>query len=120
MDNHFGGTDYTVAGNDACRGAATPPAAPSGLTAASPNNSGAKKSRVMLVWEDNADDEQVYHVERSTDAAGGFVEVGTAAADATSYQDEAVESKTTYYYRVRASNAGGYSGYSNTAGVTVK
>ena len=120
MDNHFGGTVYTVAGNEACRQVVAPPAAPANLTAVSPNNSGAKKSQVTLIWDDNADDEQVYHIERSTDASGGFVEIGTAAADATTYQDQAVESRTTYFYRVRASNAGGYSDYSNTAAVTVK
>ena len=120
MDYNFVGTDYRVVGNAACAEVVQPPAAPTNLTATAPHNSSPNKREVTLTWDDNATDEQFYHVERSASPDGGFVEVGTAAADATSYRDTTVAAKTPYYYRVRASNAGGYSGYSNTAGVSVK
>lgn len=120
MDYNFVGTDYRVVGNAACAEVIEPPAAPSNLTAAAPNNSNPSRREVTLTWDDNAADEQFYHVERSASPDGGFVEVGTAASDSTSYRDTTVAPRTTYYYRVRASNAGGYSGYTNTAGVSVK
>lgn len=97
-----------------------PPAAPSGLTATAVNSSGANKSQVTLRWTDNADNEQTYFVERSLSAGGGFAVIATLGADAVTFTDSAVQSRTTYYYRVRAGNSTGYSGYSNVAGVFVK
>lgn len=122
FDNMYGASaDYHFVGGAACDEGGLPPAAPTGLTAISPNNNGAKKSVVTLVWNDNADNEQAYHVERSTTPFDyGFVVLGTVGANSTSYEDRTVQGRTTYYYRVRASNPGGYSAYSNTASVTVK
>ena len=99
---------------------APPPAAPTGLTATGVGSSGLNKSVVTLAWEDNSGDEQVFHVERSTSAAGGFAEIATVAANVTTFADRDVQSKQTYYYRVRAGNAAGRSAYSNTASVYVK
>lgn len=113
--------DYAFVGNASCSLGGLPPAAPTNLTALSPNNNGAKKSLVTLVWDDNADNEQVYHVERSTNPNNFFfVELGTVGVNSTSYEDRTVQGRTTYYYRVRASNPGGYSAYSNTVSVYVK
>jgi hypothetical protein len=122
FDNMYGASsDYTFVGNAACNVGGLPTAAPTNLTAISPNNNGAKKSLVTLVWDDNADNEQVYHIERSTTPYySGFVELGTVGANSTSYEDRSVQGGTTYYYRVRASNPGGYSAYSNTASAYVK
>ena len=122
FDNMSGASaDYHFVGNAACNEGGLPPAAPTGLTAISPNNNGAKKSVVTLVWNDNADNEQVYHIERSTTPFDyGFVVLGTVGANSTSYEDRSVQGRTTYYYRVRASNPGGYSAYSNIASVSVK
>ena len=121
FDNMFGASsDYTFVGNASCNLGGLP-AAPTNLTAISPNNNGAKKRLVTLVWDDNADNEQVYHIERSTTPYDfGFVELGTVGVNSTSYEDRTVQGRTTYYYRVRASNPGGYSAYSNTASVYVK
>ncbi len=120
MDYNFTATDYTLVGNASCLQAVQPPAAPTNLAATSPNSSSPNKREAVLTWDDNAADEQFYHVERSASPTEGFVEVGTAPADATSYHDQTVAAKTTYYYRVRAGNAGGFSEYSNTVGVSVK
>ncbi|HJR07503.1 MAG TPA: Ig-like domain-containing protein [Pyrinomonadaceae bacterium] len=95
-----------------------PPAAPASLTATSLN--GAGKGIVTLRWSDQSANEQLFHVERSTSPVGGFAEIATVAANVTTYADSTVERKTTYYYRVRASNGGGFSAYSNTASVSVK
>ena len=122
FDRMYGASaDYHFVGNAACSEGGLPPAVPTNLTAISPNNNGAKKGSVTLVWDDNADNEQVYHVERSTTPYHTmFVELGTVGVNSTSYEDRTVQSGVTYYYRVRASNPGGYSAYSNTASVYVK
>jgi hypothetical protein len=95
-----------------------PPAAPGNLAAT--GASGAGKGIVTLHWSDQSANEQLFHVERSTAPDGGFVEIATVVANVTSYADSNVQRKTTYYYRVRAANSGGFSAFSNTASVYVK
>lgn len=96
----------------------TPPDAPAGLTATSIN--GVNKGVVTLRWSDQSANEQLFHVERSTAPDGGFVEIATVLANVTTYTDSNAQRKTTYYYRVRAGNSGGFSPFSNTASVAVK
>jgi len=92
--------------------AGSPPAAPSAL-AASPLSS----SQISLSWIDNAGDETGSQIERSTDAVN-FSLAGTAGANATGYTDSGLPAGTPYWYRVRAINAYGPSGYSNVATAT--
>jgi fibronectin type 3 domain-containing protein len=89
-----------------------PPAAPSGLTANAP-----ACDQVDLNWVDNSGNETSFKIERGPDGIN-FSQIDTVGADVTSYSDTTVVENTTYYYRVRASNAFGDSGYSNTASVT--
>jgi hypothetical protein len=90
-----------------------PPDAPSDLVAAA-----ASHASVNLTWADNADNESGYIVERSLDGVD-WIEVGTADSNATSYVDSSgVAPSTTYLYRVRATNAGGDSDYSNVDDAT--
>jgi PKD repeat protein len=89
---------------------ASPPAAPSGLTARLTTGS------IVLTWQDNAIDETTFSVERSENHGAGwsdFVELATLPANATSYADTSY-TPGSYHYRVRASNTAGYSAYSNT------
>jgi hypothetical protein len=88
------------------------PAAPSALAATSPS-----ASEVDLSWADNATSESSYTVERSTSSSFASVTSFTAPANATSYVDRSTSGGTTYYYRVKATNASGDSGYSNVASV---
>ncbi len=98
-----------------------PPDAPSNLTAAAAQNSGLNKSFVSLNWTDKSNDEAGFKIERSTSAASGFVQIATVGANAAAYTDNTVQSKKTYYYRVRAYNSNNVnSAYSNTANVYVK
>jgi hypothetical protein len=93
---------------------APPTAAPSGLTATA-----VSAVRVDLAWTDNAGNETAYEVERATAGSGGpFVLVATKAANATAHSDGSVAASTAYWYRVRATNAQGASGYSGTATAT--
>ena len=93
-----------------------PPAAPSGLTATAVSS-----SQVNLAWTDNATNETGYRVERKPGTTGAYAQIGTANANATSYQDTSgLSASTLYTYRVRATNAGGDSAYSNEAGSTTQ
>jgi predicted phage tail protein len=87
----------------------SPPATPTGLTATA-----VATTRVNLAWTDNANNEAGFRIERSTNNKS-FTQVAEVGANAMSYSDPAVSGGKTYYYRVRAFNAGGNSLYSNTA-----
>lgn len=88
-----------------------PPAAPTGLTAV------ASSSKIIsLGWIDNSNNELEFDIERSPTSGTGFTVIGTASAGNALYLDSAsLASGTTYYYRVRAVNSGGFSAYSNEA-----
>jgi autotransporter-associated beta strand protein len=88
------------------------PATPSGLTAA-PISS----QQINLAWLDNSTNESSFRIERSVNNTT-FAEVASTGANASSYSDTGLASGTTYYYRVRARNAGGDSGYSAVASAT--
>jgi len=87
----------------------TPPAAPTGLTA-----NAIDCNRIDLGWTDNSDNETSFKIERSTNGVN-FSQIDTVGADVTAYSDTTAAESTTYWYRVRASNSGGDSGYTNTA-----
>lgn len=89
-----------------------PPAAPTGLTANAPTC-----NQIDLAWTDNSDNETSFKIERSTDGSI-FFEIDSVGTDITTYNDTTVLENTTYWYRVRASNAFGDSDYSNTATAT--
>ena len=91
----------------------SPPAAPSNLTAT--NQTSTSTNIVLLQWTDNADNELGFKLERGTDGVN-FNQIATITL--VSYTDSGMANGT-YYYRVRAYNAGGNSDYSNIASVTV-
>lgn len=88
----------------------TVPTDPSGLTAT------VNGMLASLSWQD-ASGEDSYEIERSVND-GAFALHSTVAANTTTYVDGGLAASTTYSYRVRAANAVGHSGYSNTASVT--
>lgn len=64
--------------------------------------------QIDLEWDDNSSIETGYSIEVDT------VEVDTVAANETTYSITGLDASTEYDIRVRAFNANGYSGYSNT------
>ena len=88
------------------------PAAPTNLTATA-----ASSSQINLSWTDNSNNETGFKVDRSKNGRG-FTEIATRGADVTTYASTGLAASTTYYYRVRAYNGGGNSGYSNVASAT--
>ena len=89
------------------------PAAPSAL-----NATVASTTQINLSWIDNSSNETEFKIERKTGAGGSYSQIATTAANATSYSNINLDSSTQYYYRVRATNSNGDSGYSNEASAT--
>jgi C1A family cysteine protease len=88
-----------------------PPAAPTGLAATAVSH-----SQINLAWTDNATDEAGFKIERCTGVGcSSFAQIATVGANVTSYSNTGLAASTSYSYRVRATNEGGDSDYSNTA-----
>ena len=87
--------------------------APSGLVATA-----LSRSQIGLVWSDNAANESGFRIERSFDGSSGWHQIATVAANVTAFVHARQPSLTTYFYRVRATNAVGDSAYSNVASAT--
>jgi hypothetical protein len=93
----------------------TPPSAPSGLTA----TAAAVGAIINLGWTDNSSNEQTFAIQRSTDGGSTFSDLGSVGPNVTLYADPGLTGGATYYYRVRAANGGGNSGWSNPASATI-
>ena len=88
------------------------PATPSGLVASvNPSNA---VSSLLLSWSDNANNENGYSIERSSDGRT-FSQIAQTGANAGSWTDTGLSGGAVYYYRVRAFNDYGNSAYSNNA-----
>ena len=95
-----------------CNGTELPPDAPTGLTA---NARG--KSKIALNWTDNSTNEDEFYIYR--DSGSGLILYDAVGQNTTSYVDNQVSSKTTYYYQVCAYNDYGEN-CSNTDSATTK
>jgi hypothetical protein len=92
-----------------------PPEAPSALVVAEGS------STLDLSWEDNSHVETAYVVERSMVETGPFEEVaGSLSANTESYSDSGVSLGTMYWYRVKARNDLGDSGYAGPTSAKVQ
>ena len=89
------------------------PSAPSGLAATAVST-----SQINLSWTDNVTNETGFKIERKTGGGGTYAEIATVGAGVTTYSDTGLTEATTYFYRVRATNAVGDSAYSNEANAT--
>jgi chitodextrinase len=103
-------TTTTLAGADA-----TPPTAPSNLTATA-----ASSSQINLAWTASTDNVGVtgYRIERCQGAAcNNFTQIATPTA--TTFNDTGLPASTSYSYRARATDAAGnLSAYSNVTTAT--
>ena len=75
-------------------------------------------SEIDLTWNDNSAAPTHYLVERSTDGGNTWSALVTLGPSASSYNDTGLTEGTDYQYRVRAQDAGGYSGYTASADAT--
>jgi len=88
------------------------PGNPTNLTATA-----LSQTSVSLNWTIGTGTETGFKLERKLEG-GTYAQIGTAPAGATSATDNGVSAGATYVYRIRATNAGGDSPYSNEATVT--
>ena len=94
----------------------SPPAAPSGLTAAA-----LTRSSIGLTWTNGSTSQTEVRIERCRGVGcTNFTQVAAVAGTATSFINTGLTARTTYRYRVRGHNALGDSPYSNIAGVRTK
>lgn len=89
-----------------------PPAAPSNLVAQV-----VTANWINLGWLDNSSNESEFEIDRR-EASGVFALLATAGKNSTSFIDATVQGGKTYIYRLRATNPGGASAYSNDASAT--
>ena len=88
------------------------PSAPSGLSAAvtSPGTT------IHLAWTDNSTNETAFKVERSPNGTSGWEEVHQTGPNVTSWDDSGLLPElTTFYFRLKATNAGSDSTYAGPA-----
>jgi subtilisin family serine protease len=88
------------------------PSAPSalGLTVLS-------RSQIRLNWTDGSGNETGFKIERSTDGTS-WTQIATVGANVTTFTSSGLKRRRTYWFRVRAYNAVGNSGYTNSASAT--
>jgi hypothetical protein len=89
------------------------PTAPSNLAASATSATGAS-----LSWWDMSNNETGFEVERKTGSAGTWSRVLTTGANVSTINDGGLTAGTSYFYRCRAVNGSGPSGYSNEASIT--
>jgi hypothetical protein len=92
----------------------TAPKAPTTLTLS--GTAGA--TSVSFTWKDNATNESGFKVERVVKGGAAWTQIASVGANITTYTDNTVQPSTTYYYRIKACNAGGTSAASNELVIT--
>jgi acid phosphatase type 7 len=92
--------------------APVPPAAPASLTATTFSS-----SQINLSWTDNANNENGFKVEQSTDGTT-FTQIAMLGSNTVSFSATGLSASTTYHYRVVSFNDAGNSAFSNTASAT--
>lgn len=89
-----------------------PPVAPTSLSATATCSVG-----IQLSWTDASSNESAFEVERSSDQLT-WIRIANLASNTSGFSDATVSPSTCNYYRVRASNSGGCSAWSNLATAT--
>lgn len=74
--------------------------------------------RVDLAWDDNSEDEEAFEIERTVDGVTEVIAI--VGANTVTFSDADVEPNTAYQYRVRATNGGATSDWSNQVTLTTE
>ncbi len=75
---------------------------------------------VRLTWQDNADNETGFLIDRKENVGGTWGQIASLGSNASSFTDNTVAGGTTYFYRVSAWNSLGTSAFSNEAPLTTR
>lgn len=89
------------------------PAIPSNVVAQA-----VRSDRVNILFQDNSNNETAFEIEARAASSADFSSVGTVGPNVTALAVTTLNPGTTYFFRVRAVNGGGNSGYSNAATAT--
>jgi len=109
--NAGGNSGYSNTASATTDGPPPPPAAPSGLSATAVSS-----SQINLSWSDNSSNESGFKIERCPGSGcTNFLQIATTGPNVSTFSNTGLTRNTLYSYRVRANNASGDSGYSNTA-----
>jgi len=76
------------------------------------------ESEISLYWVDNSDNEDGFLVERKSEGWGTYEEIKVTGPDIMYFPDNGLSAVAIYYYRVRAYNEDGTSGYSEEVSAT--
>ncbi len=110
--NAGGDSAYSNTASATTQAAPALPAAPTSLTVVTVAGT---NTQLRLAWVDNSSNETGFLIERCTgNNCTNFAQVASVATNVTTYTDTGLVRRTTYRYRVRATNAAGNSAYSNT------
>jgi hypothetical protein len=107
--NLSGDSPYSATASATTQAPLPPPTAPTNLAATA-----AGSGQINLSWTNTSTSQTGVKIERSPDNLT-FTQTTLAGAAAVSYSDTGLNASTTYFYRVRTTNASGDSPYSNTA-----
>ncbi len=108
-----GSSAWTAVVSATLPAAGAAPVAPGGLAV-----SAVSASSLLVDWIDQSDDETRFDVERAPAASGPFALVTSTGTDVQSFLDTGLAASTTYWYRVRAANGAGPSGYTAVVAAT--
>lgn len=81
---------------------------------------GVSTNSVTMIWSDQSDNELGFMVERSTESGTNFSVVHTTIAGVQTYTNIGLVENTQYFYRIRAYNSAGISGFTPEANVTTQ
>ena len=89
------------------------PSAPTNLVATAVSS-----TQINLAWTDTSNNETSFKIERKTGSGGTYSQIATTGTNVVTFNNTGRTAGTTYFYRVRASNASGNSAYTNEASAT--
>lgn len=116
VTDNGGASNTTPASINVTAGASGVPTAPTNLAASS-----STRARISLTWINTATNATSITVQRcSGSTCTAFVSVAQLSATAASWTDSGVKSRSTYRYRLFASNEAGRSPYSNIASAAAR
>lgn len=84
------------------------PSAPSNLVTES-----VSQTEIDLTWQDNSSNELIFKIERQLSSETTWTEIGQVVGGTTNFSSLGLMTDSVYNYRVRASNEGGDSDYTN-------
>jgi hypothetical protein len=113
--NDGGDSTFTSSASGTTLALATAPAKPLALTA-----SAISRTEIRLTWDDQADNETGFKIERSSDGGRSYSQVRTTGSNVEALTVGSLTPSTRYHFRVRAYNSVGNSAYSNIDDATTQ